>query len=333
MRRPGRKGFWLIGVATIGVAIWALNTSTFMLDIRADDTRLIAHRGIHHTYAGTDRSATACHAAPVEPIAHAFVENTIVSMKEAFRLGADVVELDVHRTTDNRFAVFHDWTVDCRTNGAGITHKHSLAALQRLDLGYRIDDGTGTFPLRGRGEAQMPSLRQVLDAEMPGQFLINFKSNRAADGQHLSERFGGRKDRLQLYGVYGGVLPTERAVAGLGDMRGFSKSSVTRCLLQYIAVGWSGYVPNTCRSTMVMVPQNYTWLVWGWPHRFTRRMQHVGTDVILVGPYDGSGFSSGVDDAEAFAKVPEGFAGYVWTNRIELIGVLNARRKARSDIP
>lgn len=40
-------------------------------------------------------------------------------MQAAFDHGADVVEFDVHRTADDRFAVFHDWTIDCRTEYDG----------------------------------------------------------------------------------------------------------------------------------------------------------------------------------------------------------------------
>lgn len=54
-------------------------------------------------------------------------------------------------------------------------------------------------------------------------------------------------------------------------------------------------------------------------------MQNAGSDVILWGPYDGTGFSSGVDDANTWVRVPRGFDGYVWTNKIEVIGPLAAR--------
>ena len=39
-------------------------------------------------------------------------------MRAAFAAGADIVELDIHPTTDGQFAVFHDWTLDCRTEDA-----------------------------------------------------------------------------------------------------------------------------------------------------------------------------------------------------------------------
>ncbi len=48
--------------------------------------------------------------------------------------------------------VFHDWGVDCRTNGKGVTRTLSLAEIKKLDVGYGYTaDGGKTFPLRGKG--------------------------------------------------------------------------------------------------------------------------------------------------------------------------------------
>lgn len=87
-------------------------------------------------------------------------------------------------------------------------------------------------------------------------------------------------------------------------------------------MGWSGHVPPACHNTIVPVPLNYAPLLWGWPHRFTRRLAAHGGSVILVGPYGGSGLTTGIDDPETFAKVPARFDGHVWTNRIEILGPL-----------
>lgn len=245
-------------------------------------------------------------------------------MREAFRLGADVVEIDVHLTTDNVFAVFHDWTLDCRTDGTGVTHAQDIATLQRLDPGYWIDDGTGTFPLRGQSVGEIPTLADVLGAQMDGRFLVNFKSRRAEEGTAFAAMMGDSVTRAQIFGVYGGAPPTNAATVAVPDLRGFDRGGLKECLIRYLAIGWSSHVPQICYNTMLLIPQNYAPLLWGWPHRFTRRMKAAGTTVILAGPYDGSGFSSGIDDAQSFAKVPPHFDGYVWTNRIELIGPLAA---------
>ena len=73
-------------------------------------------------------------------------------MRAAFDAGADIVEFDVHPTTDGHFAVFHDWTLDCRTDGKGVTREHTLAELKKLDVGYGYTaDGGKTFPVPRHG--------------------------------------------------------------------------------------------------------------------------------------------------------------------------------------
>ena len=44
--------------------------------------------------------------------------------------------------------------------------------------------------------------------------------------------------------------------------------------------------------------------------------------MFLLGPYGGSGFSSGIDTVEQFESAPTDFDGYIWTNRVEVIGHL-----------
>jgi len=220
------------------------------------------------------------------------------------------------------FAVFHDWTLDCQTDGQGVTHKQNIAALRQLDLGYGYSVDGATFPLRGTAVGAMPILSEVYDAPGMGQLLINFKSNRAAEGEALAAMLASPAIRAKTFGVYGGADPTRAAMAATPGLAGFDRPALKDCLFRYLATGWTGYVPQACRGGLIAVPMDYAPYLWGWPHRFTNRMKAAGTDVILWGPYDGSGFSSGIDDAETLAQVPPQFDGYIWTNRIELIGPL-----------
>lgn len=99
-------------------------------------------------------------------------------MDAAFRQGADVVELDVQMTKDAKFAVFHDWTLECRTNGKGVTRDYTLSELQALDIGYGYTaDGGKTYPFRGKGIGLMPSLEDVLLHFPHKELLIHVKSN------------------------------------------------------------------------------------------------------------------------------------------------------------
>src|SRR6185312_6058953 len=108
---------------------------------------LLAHRGIAQSlHASTDRDTCT---ANIDPPVHGLFENTIASMQAAYDAGADVVEFDIHPTTDGQFAVFHDWTLDCKTEGHGPTRDHSMAELEALDIGYGYTaDGGKTFPFR-----------------------------------------------------------------------------------------------------------------------------------------------------------------------------------------
>ena len=49
--------------------------------------------------------------------------------------------------------------------------------------------------------------------------------------------------------------------------------------------------------------------------------------MILLGPYTaGDPGTAGIDTPELLAQVPDGFVGYLWTNKIETIGPLAAQR-------
>ena len=74
-------------------------------------------------------------------------------------------------------------------------------------------------------------------------------------------------------------------------------------------------MPQSCHDTIVPVPQNYAWLLWGWPNRFMQRMQQAGSEVIVFGPYGGDA-NAGVDWPEDVSALPSPFPGYIWTNRI-----------------
>lgn len=305
------------------IAIYLLNAS-WLVGAPADaSARLIAHRGVHHTFDRTGLENDTCTAERIFPPEHALFENSIASMRAAFEAGADVVELDVHPTTDGRFAVMHDWTIDCRTEGEGETRSHDMAYLKTLDIGYGYTaDGGRTFPLRGQGVGMMPSLDEVLEEIPDGKFIVNFKSREEREGPMLAE-LAGRDPawRDAIWGAYGSDEPTLAAKAELPELNVWTRRGLMDCITRYAALGWSGYVPEACRDTMVMVPINIAPWLWGWPNRFQERMAGAGSEVILLGPYtSGDPGSAGIDDEETLARVPAGFAGYIWTNRIEIIG-------------
>ena len=312
----------LVFVILVG-AIYLWNASWLALAPSAAELRFVAHRGVHQTFHREGLTSETCTAARIHSPTHALIENTLPAMRAAFAAGAEIVELDVHPTTDGKLAVFHDWTLDCRTEGEGRTRDHDMAYLKTLDVGYGYTaDGGKTFPLRGKGVGVMPALDEVLAAFPDGKFIVNFKSNEAREGDMLAALLGENPQwRKAVWGAYGGDPPTLAAKARLPELNIWTRIGLKSCVMQYIALGWTGYVPTACRTTQVMVPINIAPWLWGWPNRFQQRMVAAGSQIILLGAYGaGDPGTTGIDDAATLAKVPRGFGGLVWTNRIESVG-------------
>lgn len=57
------------------------------------------------------------------------------SFRSAIAAGCDLIECDVHLSSDGRLVVIHDHTLDRTTNGAGLVHDYTAAELRRLDAG------------------------------------------------------------------------------------------------------------------------------------------------------------------------------------------------------
>ena len=302
------------------LGLWLGNSS--WLRGEPGQTRLLAHRGVHQQFSREGLTGATCTAAVMLPSGHNHLENTLPSIEAAFAAGAEVVELDIAETSDGDFAVFHDWTLDCRTDGLGEIRDRTMDELRELDIGYGYTpDGGKSHPFRNMGRGMMPNLGQMLDRFDPGGLLVNFKTADAGEGVALADYLNKRGTRV--WAVYGAAEPVGAAVAAVPGLRGFGKDSVKACLGRYLAIGWSGVLPVACKDAVIAVPVDIAPLLWGWPHLFTKRIRASGGEVILMGPYLGSsGFSTGIDDAPLVARVPAGFDGLVWTNRIELVAPL-----------
>lgn len=314
---------YVLIAAVLFTAFCYLNNTSLFSTPEEGKPVLLAHRGLHQTFTHHDLKSDTCTATRIYPPEHEFIENTLPSIDAAFRAGADIVELDVHPTTDGHFAVFHDRTLGCRTEGKGVTRDHTLAELKALDIGYGYTaDGGMTFPLRGKGVGLMPTLDEVLARFPDKRFLINVKGDDPEEGKLLAARIEGLSpDERNLLMVYGGKQPIAELNARLPDIKVMSRDTLKRCGLTYLAVGWTGYVPQACRNTLLLVPANYAGLLWGWPERFLQRMRAAGSDVFVTGNFSaGDPGTSGIDDATSLAAIPKGFAGGIWTNRIDRIG-------------
>jgi len=75
-------------------------------------------------------------------------ENTLLSIKKAIEQGVNAVEIDVHRTKDNKIVVIHDDKVDRTTDGKGFVKDMTLEQLKKLDAGKK---------------EKIPTLQEVID--------------------------------------------------------------------------------------------------------------------------------------------------------------------------
>lgn len=311
-----RKIFGL-GLAAVIILLFLANAS-WLAGVPDGEMSLLAHRGVHQTYHREGLTNTTCTAARIDSPAHSYLENTIPSMRAAIEAGADVLELDIKLTTDGEIVVFHDETLNCRTDGAGKTHHKDLAYLKSLDIGYGYTaDGGETYPFRGQFIGAMPTLREVLTEFPETYFMVNLKHGKASEGETYGDYITA-EDVTRL-GLVGSNRATAPVIEVYPDMILQTRQNVKSCLKGYALTGWYGGMPETCKKTYVPVPSNLRHFIWGWPHRFEKRLNAVGSRSMLLGPYEGVG-SVGLDDVDALKFIPKDYKGIVFTNKIEVIG-------------
>lgn len=113
-------------------------------------------------------------------------ENTLAAFTRAVDVHrVDMLELDVHSTSDGVLVVAHDDVVDRCTDGHGAIASSTFAELARLDAAHRFSlDGGVSFPERGKGH-RIPRLVELLET-LPATLLnIELKPSAAP----AAERF------------------------------------------------------------------------------------------------------------------------------------------------
>ncbi|HZD42124.1 MAG TPA: glycerophosphodiester phosphodiesterase [Terriglobales bacterium] len=102
-------------------------------------------------------------------------ENTFLAFEKALSEGADLLELDVQLTADEKVIIFHDPMLDRTTNGHGPVNACSLAEIKALDAGFGFTmDGGKSFAYRGQG-IQVPTLEEFLIAFPQAKAIIEIK--------------------------------------------------------------------------------------------------------------------------------------------------------------
>ena len=146
---------------------------------------VIAHRGEHRSHP----------------------ENTLEAIEGAIRVGADLVEMDVRRTSDGRYVLMHDATVDRMTDGQGrVSEKtwHELSAL-------KVADKTRTHGSPSR----IPGLQEALEACRGRiQVYLDFKAGEPADVVRILKQ-SGMEARVWIYDHPGRAARWRQALPGV----------------------------------------------------------------------------------------------------------------------
>ena len=104
-------------------------------------------------------------------------ENTTIAFQLAVdRFLTDMLEIDVHATSDGELVVVHDATLDRCTDATGAVAELTWGQIATVDAGYRFTaDGGRKHPFRGKG-VRIPRLEQVLTAFPQIRFNVELKA-------------------------------------------------------------------------------------------------------------------------------------------------------------
>lgn len=312
--------FGILGFTIFG--IYLLNAS-WLAPSPSGNAQLIAHRGVYHLYDKQNLGRNDCTAIRIHDPKHEVFENTTASLIKAKRYNADMVEVDVAPTKDGEMVFFHDWKVDCRTEGRGETRDLTLSALKSLDIGYGYSsDGGKTFPLRGKGVGQIPTLEEGIAVLPSDPILFNFKSKNPKEADQLFTRLkaAGRNSSSIGDAFYGAENPVKRMRELMPNNWSFATTELKKCSIDYVLYGWSGHIPHSCKGRTIGIPINYLWATWGWPNRFIQRMKDAETTVIIFGDYERGKGNEGLLSSNQLDYIPEGYNGYIWVEDIIAVG-------------
>ena len=122
-----------------------------------------------------------------------FPENSIESIQSAIRLGVDMVEIDIRKTSDGQLILMHDETVDRTTTGSGKVSDLTFAEIQALQLMSGVGVPTSY---------KIPTLRQAL-LECKGKIMVNLdKADDYFDAIYPILKETGTIEQVVLKGHY-----------------------------------------------------------------------------------------------------------------------------------
>lgn len=96
-----------------------------------------------------------------------YPENTILSIKEGIKAGASGVEIDVHKTKDNKLVVIHDEDIERTFKGKGLVKDYTLGQLKEFNSRNKV--------FHDNLECKIPTLEEVLDIIKDSNVRLNIE--------------------------------------------------------------------------------------------------------------------------------------------------------------
>lgn len=125
--------------------------------------------------------------------------NTAIAFKDSREMGADVLDGDLHMSSDGMLVLAHDETIDRTSNGKGAIRDMTYSQLKAYDFGYQFTTDNGaTYPYRGQG-LEIVKLDDLFRSYPSSLFGIEIKQTTEQAATKLCEM-------IALYGYEDKVL-------------------------------------------------------------------------------------------------------------------------------
>ncbi len=136
---------------------------------------------------------------------HLAPSNTLAAFTNAYELGVDVLEFDIHMTKDGHLVSIHDPTVDRTTDGTGRVNEMTLEEVQALDAAATFKDLNGEYSFRGKG-VYIPTVDEIFSTINDPEMLYTIEIKDSNDPelyQTMSEKLW---KLIQHYGLEENVI-------------------------------------------------------------------------------------------------------------------------------
>jgi len=160
-----------------------------------------------------------------------FPENTLEAFRRGIKLGADVLELDIHATQDGVFVVSHDETGARMAGRPQSIAQSTWSEIRTWDAGWGFAAGNGVHPFRDQG-IRFPRLEEVLVTFPSTPLNVDVKGAHPAQLAPLVASIHAvqAEERVLLTSFSAGTIATLRRLKYAGPL-GLSRRDVTRLLL------------------------------------------------------------------------------------------------------